>query len=289
MKEVVFLSGKGGTGKTSLIAAVALNLFRRGEKVVVSDCDVDASNLHLVLGRKNEKREKISVIEKAEIDPEKCISCGRCYEACAFHAVKKEPYIIDSYTCEGCGACELACPADAIKMRWIENASVIEGETRYGFPIISGELDVGESGSGKIVDEVKSRARKKAEEKDADLLLVDGAAGIGCPVIASIKGADFAFVIAEPTPSSLADAERAVELLNHFRCDYAVVINKKDINSEYRKKIEEKYGKKVVCSIPYSDEFFESAKKGIPINERKEFVEIIERLSRAVLSGHHSI
>jgi len=253
------LSGKGGVGKSSISASLAV-LLSREHNVVAVDCDVDASNLALVLGvRKFDEKKKISVSEKARLVPGKCTGSGRCAEVCAFGAVKmvdNRPVFNDAL-CEGCGACTLACPSKAIELEAVENASIGTATTEYGFPVVSAQLEMGEAGSGKVVFEVK----KLASGIDADVTVIDSAAGIGCPVVASVQGCDYVIAVTEPTPAALWDLKRALAVVAHFNIPAGIVINKADLNPEQTKVIKsfaEENDLNVLAEIPYNKAFVEA-------------------------------
>jgi len=204
--KIVVASGKGGVGKSMLSSSLAL-LFSKDKKIVACDCDVDAPNLGLWLGITDwDKSEKISTSFKAKIDQSKCTKCGKCKDICRFFAVEENDneFIINPFLCEGCGACQLVCPVDAIEIKPVKNGELREKKTEYGFHLISGQLYPGESGSGKIVEEL----REKSKQYDHDVMILDSAAGIGCPVIASIRGCDYAVLVTEPTPSGFSDLKR---------------------------------------------------------------------------------
>jgi len=203
--KIVVASGKGGVGKSMLASSLALLSIGKG--IVACDCDVDAPNLGLWLGvTKYDSIEKISTSEKANIDLDKCINCGKCKDTCVFSAVEKnENYHINPFLCEGCGACGLVCPVKAIELKAVKNGEIRIKKTEHGFPLVSGQLYPGEAGSGKIVEQL----RKKAEEFDYEIMILDAAAGTGCPVIASLRGCDYAVLVTEPTPSGFSDLKRA--------------------------------------------------------------------------------
>jgi len=210
---------------------------------------VDAPNLGLWLGvTEYERRERISTSERAHIDPDKCVECGRCFEACRFGAVEKgEGFTINPLLCEGCGVCKLVCPADAIELNEVMNGEIRTNEAELGFPLVSGQLYPGETGSGKIVQEL----RRRAEGFDHDVMILDSAAGIGCSVIASITGCDFALLVTEPTPSGFSDLGRVLEIVNHFKIPFGIVLNKWDINPAMSEKIEAWSGERLLGKIPY--------------------------------------
>ena len=290
MKTITVLSGKGGVGKSSIVASLAIALKKK--KIICADCDVDASNLALVFGLKNFKEWKpITTNEKAKIDYKKCNGCGKCVKACYFNAISwdgKKP-IMKEFGCEGCGLCKIICPQNAIKLYNVYNAKIGYGETRYGFKIVAGQLKMGESGSGKIVAAVKELAQKKAEH--AEIMLVDASAGIGCPVIASVSGSDYVIAVTEPTPSGFSDLNRALQMVNFFNIPYGIIINKFDLNLKHTKEIEDfaKRNKtKILAKIPYDKSFTDALVNLTPIivfNKKYEklFNDIILKLKGAVL------
>ena len=266
MKTITIFSGKGGTGKTTVSSSLAVMLSRE-RKIAVADCDVDAPNLGLSLGLKEKDYSSfinLKASEKAELIKEKCTGCKKCLNVCSFNAIKWDKKqnipVFDDLLCEGCGTCVIVCPENAIKLRKVENATISVGKA-YGFGIVSGQLKMGESGSGRIVMEVKRKAMEIARKENAELILVDSAAGIGCPVIASINGSDYVIAVTEPTPSALSDLKRGLKIVNHFGIPCGVVINKYDINKEFSNKIEKFANKNkipILGKIPYNKEFVEA-------------------------------
>jgi MinD superfamily P-loop ATPase len=210
---------------------------------------VDAPNTGLWLGEtKSDSVEKISTSFKAEIDQEKCIKCGKCKDVCMFSAIEKnENYHVNPLFCEGCGACQIICPVNAIKLNPVKNGEIRIRNTKYDFPLISAQLYPGESGSGKIVEQL----RKKAEEFDHEIMILDAAAGTGCPVIASVRGCDYTVLVTEPTPSGFSDLKRVLEVVNHFKIPYGIAINKWDIYPKLSKKIEKWSKDKFLGKISY--------------------------------------
>ena len=254
--KIVVASGKGGTGKSMLASSLSI-LFSEERKIVACDCDVDAPNLGLWLGVTEYKnRESISTSERARIDPDKCVGCGLCYENCNFGAVTKRDkiYEINSLLCEGCGVCKLVCPEDAIEIFPVNNGEIMMTITEWGFPLVSGQLKPGETGSGKIVQEL----RRKADTIEHEVMILDAAAGIGCPVISSITGCDFAVLVTEPTPSGFSDLQRVLEIVNHFEVPYGIVVNKWDINPDVSKKIIDWSGETFLGKISYDRKVVES-------------------------------
>jgi MinD superfamily P-loop ATPase len=238
MREIVVLSGKGGVGKTSIAASLAV-LFARESKVLLSDTDVDAPNLDLVLGAKLKGSEEIAASSKAFVDYDKCIGCMRCRKVCKFSSIiGTERPIIIPYSCEGCGACTISCPEDAIEIKEVVNGQLNMFDAG-NMQIVAGALHIGESSSGRLVDIVKKRARQEAEHSHAEMIITDGPPGIGCPVIASVKGADYVVLVTEPTPAALNDLQRVVEVVSHFRTPLGIVLNRADIDPESNRAIKQ--------------------------------------------------
>jgi MinD superfamily P-loop ATPase len=245
--KIVVASGKGGVGKSMLASSLAL-LFSENKKIVACDCDVDAPNLGLWLGITDfDESKKISTSEKAKIISQKNLD-DKILEICNFRAIKKinGKYTISPFLCEGCGACKIVYP-NAIEIKPVKNGELRLNKTKYGFPLISAQLYPGEAGSGKIVEQL----RKKSKEYDHEIMILDAAAGIGCPVIASVRGCDYAVLITEPTPSGFSDLKRILQIVNQFKIDYGIVINKWDINPKLSKKIEKWAGKRFLGKISY--------------------------------------
>ena len=275
MKSVLFLSGKGGTGKTSLAGAFA---FLAKEKVL-ADCDVDAANLHLLLDPKITSEGNFQGIKLAVKDNEKCTFCGKCREVCRFQAID-ENFTIDSYMCEGCGACAYVCPVDAITLLLVDCGRWYTAQSRLG-PLASAELYPGEETSGKLVMLVKQKAYELGKEKNAKLLLIDGSPGIGCPVIASASGANLVILVTEPSLSGLHDLKRILGVVRHFRIPAYLVINKADINEKVSEKIEAFAAQEqlpVLGRIPYDRKVTEMMVVG------KSAVEDEESLAGAAMS-----
>lgn len=233
MKQLTVISGKGGTGKTSLTAAFAS--LTKGN-AVFADCDVDAADLHLILKPKIKKTMVFHGLKITSIDKEQCIDCKKCYEQCRFNAIDKEINLIKE-RCEGCGVCAYVCPVNAITMVERDSGFIYISEARFG-PMAHAVLNTAEEASGKLVTMVRENAKKLAEEKGKDLVIIDGPPGIGCPVISSITGVDLVLVVTEPTLSAIHDLERVLAVAEHFRVPAVVCINKYDINQENTKRIE---------------------------------------------------
>jgi MinD superfamily P-loop ATPase len=247
MKELVIISGKGGTGKTVIAASFAA----LAKNKVMADCDVDA-DLHLLLSSKIEHKEKFSASNSAFINKNLCTGCGKCVEICRFSAIND--FVVDKLSCEGCGVCSYICPQKAIKMEENFSGEWFISSPRFG-PMVHAKLGIAEENSGKLVTLVRNQARLIAERKGYDLIIIDGPPGIGCPVIASITGTSAALIVIEPTLSGLHDLERVAKLANHFGIKVMVCINKYDLNIEMSEKIEnycQVTGYKFLGRIPFN-------------------------------------
>ncbi len=263
MKQVTVLSGKGGTGKTSMVGGLA----SLTENKVLADCDVDASDLHLILEPKIRKETDFKALKTARIDESVCIRCGKCMQHCPFDAI--DDYVVKPLACEGCAVCELVCPVNAISMLEKIAGKTFISDTRAG-PLCHAILYAGEEASGKLVTQVRDNARKVASENDLDLVLIDGSPGIGCPVIASIGGADLALVVTEPSISGFHDLKRVLKVVEHFKIKSMVCINKYDINQEKTNEIIEYCSRKdilIAGRIPYSEDFTKAMVEGKTIIE----------------------
>jgi MinD superfamily P-loop ATPase len=232
MKQIAVVSGKGGTGKTSIVASLAS--LAKG-RAVFADCDVDAPDLHLILQPTVMELREFFGIKRAFIDSGKCTQCGSCQDACRFAAISD--FLVDPALCEGCGVCKLVCPAQAVEMRESLAGYAYLSDTRFG-PLVHAELFPGEEASGKLVAMVREMARELAAMRKLDLILIDGSPGIGCPVIASLTGVDLALVVTEPTITGEHDLERILDVAGHFGIKTAVCINKYDLNPEASRHIE---------------------------------------------------
>lgn len=247
IKQLLVISGKGGTGKTTLVGSFAA----LAKNAVIADCDVDAPDLHLILKPKILETQPFKGSKMAIKDDSKCIECGKCGEVCRFNAI--EDLKIDSIRCEGCGACVYVCPTEAIKLEEKISGYAYISETRYG-PMAHAKLRIAEEASGKLVTVVKENAKKLTEKYNKELIIVDGSPGIGCPVIASLAGVDLALIVTEPTISGIHDLERILDVANHFKVRSVVCVNKYDINKENTNRIEDFCRKKwveVAGRIPY--------------------------------------
>ncbi len=265
MKELLVVSGKGGTGKTTVAAALAV----LAQDKVIADCDVDAADLHLLLKPVLTKQDKFFGLGKASVDPEKCTGCGFCFEVCRYDAVFWEDRTtrIRAELCEGCGVCFRCCPSAAIQMVPKVAGHVMESETRYGV-LIHASLGVGEDNSGRLVAEVRKRSTKIAEDQGVKQVIVDGPPGIGCPVISSISGVDLALVVTEPTVAGRHDLARILGLLSHFRVPAVVCINKFDLDAPNSDEIMRYCREKavaVVGRIPFDEDVPRSLSHGRPL------------------------
>ncbi|HIH37191.1 MAG TPA: 4Fe-4S binding protein [Methanocellales archaeon] len=230
MRQITIISGKGGTGKTTITASFAA----LAHNPVIADCDVDAADLHLLLHPLIRSKQEFRGSKEAVIDEEKCIDCRLCGEVCRFDAI--DGHMIDSILCEGCGVCAYVCPENAIILREKISGYAFISETEYG-PMVHARLNIAEEASGKLVSLVRNEARKIAENEGRDLILIDGPPGIGCPVIASLSGVDRALIVTEPTMSGIHDLERILGVARHFGIASLVCINKYDINEENTNRI----------------------------------------------------
>ncbi|MFP3985614.1 MAG: 4Fe-4S binding protein [Candidatus Bathyarchaeia archaeon] len=231
MKQLTVLSGKGGTGKTSITASIAA----LANNPVIADCDVDAPDLHMLLHPETIETQQFKGPQLAEIDLGKCIKCGLCQKACRFEAITD--FKVDAMRCEGCGTCMIVCPENAIRLKERISGQAFISKTKYGM-MSHALLFPGESNSGKLVTLVRHNARQIAEKEKNNLILIDGPPGLGCAVIASVTGIDVGVIVTEPTVSGIHDMKRVLKLLDHFNVLSLVCINKHDINKENTRKIE---------------------------------------------------
>ena len=265
MKQLLILSGKGGTGKTTVAGAMT-HLFRA---MACADCDVDAPNLHLIFGNTGkEQRKDYYGLPKARIDAKLCVSCGRCEADCRFDAIRHGArYYVDYYACEGCGVCEAVCPVHAITMEAAVAGKLMlyRGENVFS----TAKLKIGSGTSGKLVAEVKKQLSDTVQKDE--IAIIDGSPGIGCPVIASLSGADMALIVAEPSVSGISDMERIIKTAKYFKTETAVCVNKHDTNPSITRKIED------YCSengLPFAGKIPYDAKAVQAINEGKSIVDI---------------
>ena len=271
LKQITVISGKGGTGKTTLVASFAA----LAENKVIADCDVDAPDLHLLLHPEIIKKEEFKGLKVAVMDKTLCTECGICEETCRFNAIaltEESGYAVNPARCEGCGACVFSCPQEAIVLKERVSGYTFISKTEYG-TMAHAQLNIAEEASGKLVTDVRDRAQQVAEKEQRELILIDGAPGIGCPVIASLTGVDLALVVTEPTMSGLHDLERILDVTRHFGIDSVVCINKYDINEENSRRITEfcwQRGIEVVGNIPYDSVVTEAMVAGKPVIEFSE-------------------
>ncbi|MGM0502774.1 MAG: ATP-binding protein [Bacillota bacterium] len=259
MKKLTVISGKGGTGKTTVTA----NLGALAQDLVLADCDVDAPNLHLLMNPLVESEEDYQGAKLAIKDDKKCIDCGKCYQLCEFNAIT-EKYEVDELKCEGCGLCVAMCPTDALRLEKQITGKLYYSQSAVG-TMVHAKLKIGAENSGKLVSEVKEKAEILAQEEEKELVLIDGSPGIGCPVIASLNGVDGALVVTEPTQSGLADLKRVLKVIEHFSISAMVVINKVDLNLDLSQEIANFCQNKdveVVGEIPFSDIVVEAMRQG---------------------------
>jgi MinD superfamily P-loop ATPase len=232
MKELVVISGKGGTGKTSILAAFA----SLAKNKVLCDADVDAADLHLIMDPQIKERHDFVSGHTAIINPDKCTQCGRCRDLCRWDAIS-EDFVVDPIACEGCGVCHYFCPEEAIDFPLNTCGEWFISDTRFG-PMAHARLGIAEENSGKLVTLIRQQGKQLAEEKNLKLLLTDGPPGIGCPVIASLGGATAVLIVAEPTVSGRHDMERVVELAAFFKAPAMACVNKFDLNPDQGQAIE---------------------------------------------------
>jgi len=261
MKQIVVISGKGGTGKTMLAASFAV----LAKKKVMVDCDVDAANLHLLLRPWTLERHDFIDSKIAVIDEKKCQQCGLCVSVCRFEAITKD-FKVDPIACEGCELCCHICSVQAISMKESVSGERFSSETQYG-PFIHAKLGIAQGNSGKLVSKIRAEAKNLAETSGLDYVIIDGPPGIGCPVIASLSGVDLAVVVTEPTVSGLHDLERVLEITGQFKIKTQVVINKHDLNPENTTKVRNFCSQKnieVLGVIPFSSDIPKAIVKGVP-------------------------
>lgn len=270
MRELVILSGKGGTGKTTVAAALA-HLASQELSIVLADADVDAANLELVLDPTRLEAGDFRSSQLAMIDPEKCTGCGICAEVCRFEALEERGgvYAVDAIACEGCASCYYQCPEEAIGMAEQQDGRWFRSDSRFG-PLFHAHLFAGQENSGKLVTLVKQQARLLARDVGADLLLVDGPPGIGCPVIAAIAGSDLALLVIEPTVSGVHDLVRILDTVDHFGVRPLVVVNKVDLNVSKADEIAVFCTEReieIVGRVPYDTVVTEAMVQGRPVTE----------------------
>jgi MinD superfamily P-loop ATPase len=263
MKEIVVLSGKGGTGKTSIVGCFA-SLAR---SKVLADCDVDAADLHLLLKPKVKEEKEFWSGQVASIDEDKCTECGLCQELCRFGAVND--FKVDAVSCEGCGFCYQVCPVDAITMKDSMSGYSFISKTKYGY-LCDARLGIAQENSGKLVALVRQNAKLIAERENLDYIITDGPPGIGCPVISSLSGANLALLVTEPTLSGIHDLERVIGVCRHFGVPVLVCVNKYDLNEDNTNRIESYCGTEgieVAARISFDNAMTEAIVQGLPVVE----------------------
>ncbi len=267
MREIIIISGKGGTGKTSLTGAFA----HLAANKVTCDLDVDAPDLHLLLRPSKESVEEFYSGNQAEIIDEKCVRCGQCASLCRFGAIheNEQGFSVDPLRCEGCKVCVAFCPSEAVLFPLRHCGQWYVSSTRFG-PLVHAQLFPGAENSGRLVMVLKQKARELAKSLGLDLILCDGTPGIGCPVISSLSGAHLAVAVTEPTPSGRHDLERVADLCNHFKISFAVIVNKYDLNLEETAKIESfsrERGYPVLARLPHDPVVTRAMIEGLVVTE----------------------
>lgn len=269
MKEIVVISGKGGTGKTSITATLAV---LAGKNAVIADCDVDAADMHMLMKPVIEKSENFFSGVAAQIDENKCINCGICADVCRFKAIPviNSKHSINTLNCEGCGYCEKVCPVEAISMHEQNVGDWYISKTRIGNTLVHAKLGIAAENSGKLVAKVKNETKKIAERENKKYIIVDGSPGIGCPVVSSLSGANYVVLVTEPSLSGLHDLKRVFELVKKFNLKAGCIINKSDINPEVTNKIIQflkDESIKHIASLPYDENFTKAMTMGKTIVE----------------------
>lgn len=263
MKEVVVLSGKGGTGKTSIVGCFAALASNK----VLADCDVDAADLHLLLKPSVREKREFWSGQTAVIDGKLCTQCGMCETVCRFNAVKD--FVIDPLACEGCGFCVHVCPEHCITMKERMAGHWFISDTRHG-PLVHAQLGIAAENSGKLVTVVRNQARIIAKKENLAHIIIDGPPGIGCPVISSLSGVNLALLVTEPTLSGMHDLERVIGLCQHFGVPAMVCINKYDVNEDNSRRIAEQcsaQGIQVAAQIPFDTSVTKALVKGLSVVE----------------------
>jgi MinD superfamily P-loop ATPase len=269
MNEIVIISGKGGTGKTSITAALGA---LAGQDAVVADCDVDAANMHLLYNPKIESSENFWSGKSAVIDYNRCIDCGNCSAFCRFNAIRlqQKHFIIDEINCEGCSLCSHICPENAIIMETQKAGDWFISKSKFDSWLIYAKLGIAKENSGKLVNKVKSLAREIAKNKDLKFILIDGPPGLGCPTISSLSGANQVLIVTEASNSGYHDLCRLITLIKHFKIPASCIINKSDLNSDSANQIEEICNQnniRIVSKIPFTLSFNEALKQGLTLAE----------------------
>ena len=272
MKEIVVISGKGGTGKTSLTASFAM---MGATDVVLADCDVDAADMHLLMQPDLDSSEDFYSGEVAYIEQANCISCGICMDVCRFDAVSviNDEYTITPLDCEGCGYCARVCPTETIINKDLLVGELYVSNIKTGSKMVHAHLGIGADNSGKLVAKVKNEAKALALKYQKDYVLVDGSPGVGCPVISSLSGANFAVLVTEPSISGIHDLKRVYELVKKFNINAGCIINKADVNIEKQAEIKQflvDEGIEHIIDLPYNEDFTKAMTLGQTIVEYKQ-------------------
>jgi MinD superfamily P-loop ATPase len=278
MKQITILSGKGGTGKTTITASFAV----LANDAVLADCDVDAPDLHMLLHPRIIETKEFRGSKLAVIEETKCVQCGLCREKCRFDAIT-EKLEVAPFACEGCGVCTIVCPVDAITLNERISGHAYISKTEYGW-MAHAMLSPGESNSGKLVTLVRQNAKILAQREKNDMIIIDGPPGIGCPVIASVTGVDIGVIVTEPTMSGIHDLERALQMLKHFNVPPIVCINMYDLNKENTGKIVrfcEESGIKVAGKIPFNPIVTKAMVNGKPILEYEPESDVAQEIRKA--------
>ncbi|MGD2294581.1 MAG: ATP-binding protein [Candidatus Aminicenantes bacterium] len=268
MKQLTVISGKGGTGKTVFSASFAA----LASNTVLVDCDVDAANLFLLLHPQVRETYRFTGGKKAQLVEDRCTGCYECLPVCRFDALSENENSqvnIDPFSCEGCGVCAHVCPVEALEMIPNLSGEWFVSDTRYG-PFVHAKLGIGEENSGKLVAEIRKKAKEIAKENGSELILIDGPPGIGCPVIASLSGADMALVVTEPTLAGIHDMERVIQTAQHFRIKTACCINKFDLNLDNSDRIIKwcrDQSVPFIGTIPYDETVTQAVRRGVPVVE----------------------
>lgn len=279
MKEIVVISGKGGTGKTSVTASFAV---LGGKNVIVADCDVDAADMHLLMKPDFELSEEFFSGELAVIEQEDCIQCGKCKDVCRFDAIDviNGKYIVNPLNCEGCGYCSRVCPTDTIINVDLNVGHWYISNIRTDSKMVHAKLAIGADNSGKLVAQVKNKAKELAEQLNKKYIIVDGSPGVGCPVVSSLSGASYVVLVTEPTVSGLHDLKRVYELVKKFNLKAGCIINKYDLNKNVSAEIEQFLESEAIdklANLPYDKAFTEAMIQGLTIvetnNNIKQFLE----------------
>jgi MinD superfamily P-loop ATPase len=272
MLEILILSGKGGTGKTTITASLAHTATMSSQNPIICDLDVDAPDLHLLLKPNIQTTHEFLSGNEARVRVQDCTGCGECIDPCRFDAMKMQEGVaqVDPFRCEGCKVCVTLCPAGAIDFPTRYCGDWYESTCRFG-RMVHAQLFPGQENSGRLVALLRQKARTRAQEIGSELIISDGPPGIGCPVISSLSGTDLALIITEPTQSGLHDLKRVVDLCNHFRVPLAVVLNKHDLNPAMSRKVEEYCQKNwlhFIGRLPHSPKVVESMLAGQSISEQ---------------------